>query len=198
MEKSRDHMMRQAKIQDLVGPHADERAETDQHGYSYHQERRGVNRIGLNEGPRALPKPDVHLWGGTMAQNQSGRGVDTKVQAHRMMLLCALSGLSAAELHGNLNLDPKYNDQQIRTTVSLPAGTGKDVRVAVLADAVEREPEAASAYLQSLVKAVVKQLSRPDARCRDARADPGCVEKARAAEAAERAAQPVFLLAPPA
>ena len=38
--------------------------------------------------------------------------------------------------------------------------------VAVLADAVEREPEAASAYLQSLVKAVVKQLSRPDARCR--------------------------------
>ncbi len=42
---------------------------------------------------------------------------------------------ASVELHVKLGVDPRQADQNIRGTVSLPAGTGKDVRIAVFAEA---------------------------------------------------------------
>jgi large subunit ribosomal protein L1 len=47
----------------------------------------------------------------------------------------------SVEIAVNLGIDPRHADQQVRGVVSLPSGTGRDVRVAVIA----KEPKASEA-----------------------------------------------------
>ena len=62
------------------------------------------------------------------------------------------------ELHFRLGIDPRQADQTVRSTVTLPAGTGKEVRVLVFAvgDAARQAQDAGADYVGSddLVKRI--------------------------------------------
>src|ERR1700679_779635 len=54
----------------------------------------------------------------------------------------------SVEIAVNLGVDPRHADQQVRGVVSLPSGTGRDVRVAVIAkDTKAEEARAAGAEI---------------------------------------------------
>lgn len=61
---------------------------------------------------------------------------------------------ASVELHVNLGVDPRQADQNIRTSLVLPQGTGKTVRVAVFAD------ENAEGADISGVEAITKELEK--------------------------------------
>jgi large subunit ribosomal protein L1 len=55
---------------------------------------------------------------------------------------------ASVEVHVRLGIDPKKGDQQLRATVSLPHGTGKEVRIAaIVPDDMHKDAKAAGATL---------------------------------------------------
>ena len=81
--------------------------------------------------------------------------------------------IETAEAHISLRLDTKYADQQLRTTVILPKGTGKKIRIGVIAQG-EKVTESLSAgadlagsdeLIQDILKGIInfdRLIATPD------------------------------------
>lgn len=67
---------------------------------------------------------------------------------------------SGCEVHFNLGIDTKQADQNIRTTVSLPHGTGKDIRVVAFVDEGQAKAAKAAGAMEAGTDDLIKKIEK--------------------------------------
>lgn len=82
----------------------------------------------------------------TKKREQSNKEIEAKpyspIEAIALLKKVATAKfIESVEAHIALNIDPRYSDQQLRTTLILPKGTGKTKKIAVLIQNEKITPE---------------------------------------------------------
>ena len=67
---------------------------------------------------------------------------------------------ASAEIHVTLNIDPRQSDQIVRTTTSLPSGTGKSIKIAVIAQDEEAQLAKKAGADMVDADAIIKDISK--------------------------------------
>jgi large subunit ribosomal protein L1 len=97
----------------------------------------GEEESSVKKGPKPVARPTIERRGKKYQEAAKLVEKDTLYSLTNAVELAAKTSPSkfdaSVEIHVRLNVDPRQADQNIRTTVSLPNGTGKTVRVAVFA-----------------------------------------------------------------
>jgi len=105
-----------------------------------------------------------------MSKSKSIRNAYDKIDREKqyslpeaLKLMVSLSTVKfdpTAEVHFSLGIDPKHADQQVRSTVSLPHGTGKKVRVAVFCEDDKIKAAKAAGAIEAGADDLIEKVSK--------------------------------------
>lgn len=122
---------------------AEEKAEKEARKATGDTTPQGETPAADKKGPKPIIRPRVERRG------KKYRAVAAELETGKLYTLAEALELAtktnpakfdaSVELHVNLGVDPRQADQNVRTIVALPHGTGKQVRIAVFAPADQHE-----------------------------------------------------------